>query len=419
MPSDGHALIIGSETQILIRETLGDDVMHPLVRCALPRLGKKLQVDGRAPVSGRDPRRVPVLKRRRPKAFARHSLLDGTLRVHKTENEALAVGGSMTDSVLADPGHWGSEQRVLGWARYRRLRQVEHRLQVEPGTLVHDAFRASLYLKAAATAFDALRPERLLHAAEEHVFARAFVLEARNRGVPSFFAHHAPTSLYAFAHDISADYFLARGDGERELLGALGARRDQMRTVGDPAIDDLTQAHPPSSTVMIGLYGGTEAESIALITRLSAVLELQLKDIVIAPHPRRRDYGRSVASRLGITVAEGRTISSVVRLRPRLFVLTYASGVRIEVEAAGVPTVSLDTMQYPFEESMPVAESFGDIEGLSLQVANQSKIAPEQRAQASRRWIAAVGLEARSRREAHLMATAATPGPVLDPWVST
>lgn len=411
--------LLGRETQDRIREILREDVTHPLVWCALPRLEKliaRAELRENAKVLRQSPGRVLLPKRRKPKPFARYSLAEGTLRVHKTENETLAVGGSSTDPELVTADHWGSERRALGWGRYRRLLLAEKQLGLERGSFLADVFRGVLYLKAASSLMNDLRPERLLHAGQEHIFARAFALAARLRNVPTVLVPHAPTALGTCTHDLAADWFLARGDADSEFFGALGAKREQIVVVGDPAIHDLEPAHPSSSVVMVALYGDSEAQSVDIVLQVAKALDVSLEDVVLAPHPRNRPHAWNVAARLGISAVKGRTLAAVIERRPRVFVCTYGSGVRLEVEAVGVPTISLDTRYYAFEESLPAADRLGDAESLSRQVAEQSGRFPEQRIQESRRWIASFGFDARDRREEQLAAIISSPGPVLDSW---
>lgn len=413
--------MLGARTQARVHELLGDDAAHPLLWCALPRFGKKaliaaahreLKEDVFAP--GRFSRLLPA--RRNSKPFAQGQVLNGTLRVHKTENERLAVGGKESDSFFVAPAHFGSERRVIGTRLYGKLLRVERELGVEAGTLARDAFRAMLYLKAAAAAFDSTRPERLLHAAEEHVFARAFVHEARTRGIPSILVNHAPFSLEAWSHDISADLVLARGTAESDFLEGLGVRREQIHTVGDPAIERLGLVSDTSRTTMVGIYGSSVAESVDLVTQVMSVLALEPSDAVVAPHPRRRAHGMEVARSLGIRALNGRTIEAILELRPGLFVCTYPTGVRIEVEAVGVPTVSLGTATFAFETGLPVAEGSGDFASLSQQVEGLRRLTTRDRAAFGRRWIDAVGPEARGRREKALESFSQPQGPALDVW---
>lgn len=415
-----HA-VLGEKTQARIHELLGDEAAHSLVWCALPRLGKKaliaaMQRETNERMSSRRGLVRLIPSRRKSKPFAQGQVLDGTLRVHKTENERLAVGGRETDPILVTPAHFGSERRAIGTRLYRKLLRVECELGVETGSLARDTFRAMLYMKTAAAVFDVTRPERLLHAAEEHVFARAFVHEARTRGIPSILVHHAPFNLAAWSHDISADLVLTRGTAESAFLEDLGVRREQIHTIGDPAIETLGLVSDPTRAAVVAIYGSSVAQSVDLVTRVMSALELEPDEVVLAPHPRRRAHAIDVAQPLGIRSLKGRTIDGVLELRPRLFVCTYSTGVRIEVEAVGVPTVSLGTAAFAFETGLPVAESPGDFASLPQQVAELRHLTTEDRAALGRRWIDAVGPEARGRREEVLQSTSRPQGPALDVW---
>ena len=413
--------VLGVETQARVHELLGDHADHPLLWCALPRLGKsaravssQLQAVAADDWRRRLARRIP--SRRSEKPFAQGQVLDGTLRIHKTENHMLAVGGKESDPPLVAPGYSGSEQKAVGSFLYRKLLRAERELGVEGGSLVRDVFRAMLYMRTAAATLGAARPEKLLYAADEHVFARAFVYEARMRGIPSILAHHAPLNLEAWSHDISADLVLTRGTAESDFLADLGVRREQIHVVGDPAIERLGLVPDPSRCAMVGIYGSSAAGSVDLLTEVMSALALDPRDVVLAPHPRRRSHGIEVAQSLGIRALNGRTIDGILEFRPYIFVCTYSTGVRIEVEAAGVPTVSLGTAVFAFETGLPAAETPGDVTSLSRQMAGIHHLTTEDRAEMSRRWIDAVGPEARARREDLLQSTLEPRGPALDVW---
>ncbi len=405
------------ESHRCVRETLGELAQHPLVWCTLPRVGKKASIArDAARAAATSALRLSERQHRSAKPFAKFSVDGGILRLHKTENEMLAVGGATNDLAISSPRYKWSILRAIGRRLAGQLTEIEALLNLEPGVLVKDVFRAFLYRRAASELLDRIDPKSVVYGAEEHIFARAFSLEARLRGISTAFIHHAPFSLEHWAREISASWFLARGEGERDFLKSIGASEDQIVVIGDPSIERLPLVREQTDKVVIGIYGKELARTASLVSEISDALETPLQSIVISPHPRKRDFGAAVARELGVACCQGRTVSCLAQQKPKLFVGTYSSGVRIEAEALGIPTVSLGARSFAFEQEIPTPMEGGGASSLSQQLADLGSLSPEERARRSKRWIWQVGSDARRQRESFLGSAQSAAGPVLSVW---
>lgn len=402
----------------VIDERLGDLVLNRFVWPGRTRLSKIIErhqsVDLKASVHDS---RVPTIEASAKKFITRFGMQSGSLRLHKTENERIAVGRIEGDVILDFGMDKATALRSLGWKLRRAIRSVERDLGLVPNAILSDAVRSTQMYAAMRQLLASTRPRSVVVAATDHLFTRVAAVVARERGIPTIYVPHAPTHIRQENADAPFDALLLRGSGCSSYYAMLGAKDEQVASVGDRSIPEIRLGGEP-----IGLLFATTAnapcedltEKLQLTSR---ALNIPSEQILICPHPRGRSRALHAGKSLGIAVAEERTAQVLLRLDPQYFVTEASSGARLEAELMGIATLSLAAPSYNFEFTLPSLslDTCDDqaLEGLEGQVSQLPKIERSRRASM---WVAAVGREASERVEQGVEEVGFASHPALDAW---
>jgi hypothetical protein len=305
----------------------------------------------------------------------------------------------------------------MGLARRRSLE-----LPAKPRLVYRHMITSARALAACEAMLAAASPRTVVIGSTHAILPRALALAARRAGIPSIYVPHAPVIADATLVDLPVDVAALRGPAEIQLYDDLGADREGMEAIGNPAVDLPDEPPELRRDDRVALALPTDDEWV-LRHVIGMVHEALGAAVVASPHPRAdRDALRgSLPSEWQIW--EGRTLDLLRHGPPAL--VQFSSGAGLEGLQLGVPTIDLrfpgERPNYPFLEDERIlrAESVAELRDA---VAAARRIPDQERGNLvalAARWTCAAG-DVAARAGAELLERAALEGtranPVWDAW---
>jgi hypothetical protein len=380
------------------------------------------------------PQRTEPLRRYRPaRRTSGWRLAGGHLFLALTENQARAqepIGARFESRNVPQPAdppaaRWDDlgrravavADRLMGLARRRSLE-----LPAKPRLVYRHMITSARALAACEAMLAAASPRTVVIGSTHAILPRALALAARRAGIPSIYVPHAPVIADATLVDLPVDVAALRGPAEIQLYDDLGADREGMEAIGNPAVDLPDEPPELRRDDRVALALPTDDEWV-LRHVIGMVHEALGAAVVASPHPRAdRDALRgSLPSEWQIW--EGRTLDLLRHGPPAL--VQFSSGAGLEGLQLGVPTIDLrfpgERPNYPFLEDERIlrAESVAELRDA---VAAARRIPDQERGNLvalAARWTCAAG-DVAARAGAELLERAALEGtranPVWDAW---
>lgn len=269
----------------------------------------------------------------------------------------------------------------------------------ESTAFIHRQFIATArYLTFADAVLRAERPQSVVIATNHDKAARALVLVARQRGIPSVYIPHAPAIGAARLRDLPFDYAGLRGDAELAFYEGRTAEVDGIEVVGDPSLEvmGLVQLKLEDPLVFAPSYPEPRLEELV------ATLAATTTNVTVSPHPGQpKRIDAAYPERWHVW--RGRTRDLLMRGPPVL--VQQSSGVALEALLLGIPTIELSfegkSPSYPFIDRRFVlfASSPGEL-SVALQHARHAAECSDRRLalfEWAQTWCERVGHEATER----------------------
>jgi len=284
------------------------------------------------------------------------------------------------------------------------------------------ARKAQRGLRRAATVLDAAEITRVVVATQHEAEVRAFICEARRRGIPTVYIPHAPLSASVIYDDLPVDLAALRGASEVAHYARLGAEISGLVVVGNPGIG---ASRPPSidarMPVVLALSWPIDE---AMLAAIAVVYEAVGDDVIVAPHPAlsRRRLSEVLPDTWKVLSDRFRTWD-LLRLGPWC-VIQASSGVAAEALYLGLETIELAfpgrPAAYRFLTEPAVRFAEDSVELRSQVEAARAAIGNATRRQAVRehatRWCSTSGDAAISDALKVIRSPVASRSPLLDLW---
>jgi hypothetical protein len=344
----------------------------------------------------------------------------GVLRVWSTENQRLALVGVDRQSIeTAEFEVHRAPPSALQSDVVEAVTAVCGALGVSPAPILRALAEAQALREKVVTIIEHERPRTVVDASTANYLSRILVLEARRRHVPTVYVPHAPTSLTRTYADIPQDNALLRGQADVDYYAALGADTTGLQVTGDQMFVRGERVHEGRPIILVSASADlTVYRLVTCLRRIRRSRAPLLADVVVAAHPRGRSRAEEAAEEFDIEVADGRT-SEVMRRRNVLGLISEApSGVLLEAEAMGIPTLLFsDRTNYLYELMLGVP-SVDTVRGINewLSGLETGSVQWEARVARTEPFVAADGGHATARIETALAGPLRANSPVLDTW---
>jgi hypothetical protein len=264
---------------------------------------------------------------------------------------------------------------------------------------------------------------RVLVATQHSTPARALIVAARERHLPSVYVPHAPFAANPFYWDLPADYAGLWGPLEKDLYTEMGADPERMCVIGSMMHDIDAPADSPvalsegSPKVLVAPSAWPEQQVSHFVRSCAQAIGGRF---AIAPHPRN-DRDRLARE----APIEALVLSGVAaeHLREFTVLVQCSSGVALEGLLAGLNVIEFNPFggspNYPFirEPHVVVANTETDLRSALLnETINGEQTRRRLNREWARRWCAHTGCDAHERLKQFLAATTPQSIPVLDGW---
>lgn len=301
----------------------------------------------------------------------------------------------------------GSLRRVVAHARSSSWRRVPMNTALSRDVSSYGRLHVGLLSEAARRWTDTFsrwlgiwRPQVVVFATQHTLPGRAAILAAHRCGLPSVYLPHAPLADGPIYADLPFTWAALRGPAERDWYAEAGAARNRLEVVGDPSLPSSMPAGPQRRDRV--LYAPSPIPLELLRSEIRLLRTVRPTGVVVSLHPRMKErsvYRRLIPSDWDVVSAR-RTFDAIAT--DAALVLHSGSGIALEANLLGVPTIRLDPgggpPTYVFSEQLDYVA--GDPRSLEAGLDRASAETVEDRRMRvgrARRWTAATGTAAAER----------------------